>query len=84
MVSVFLTPIYIVSNMVQYLLCLGMRTVPLRTFAVDSAAPPNSMTHKDTPRADSVARGQIIECPHCKIRVCVTADGACPSCRKSI
>jgi hypothetical protein len=89
--SVVLTPIYIVSNTIQYILCLGMRTASPPTTPLDFAAPPNSNTDQETasaatttPVPSRATKGQIVQCPHCNIRVCVTADGACPSCRKPI
>jgi hypothetical protein len=91
MISVFLTPIYIVSNTIQYILCLGMPTASPPTGDIDSWTSPKSTTDNvsaddatNTPITTGAVRGQIIKCPHCNIRVCITSDGACPSCRKPI
>jgi len=70
---------------------VGIPTVSPPTSAIDSWTPPKSTTDNDpaddatnTAITTSAVRGQIIKCPHCNIRVCVTSDGACPSCRKPI
>ncbi|HET6328679.1 MAG TPA: hypothetical protein VFG04_28605 [Planctomycetaceae bacterium] len=81
MISVFVTPIYLLSNTVQYLLCLGMPTGP-QGETETYAHPAPDVIHEDLDSVIEALPGEIVKCPHCRMRVCVTADGTCPSCRQ--
>jgi hypothetical protein len=62
--------------------------LPRSTVGLDPHSPASSTERATgTPNAADKSAidalpGQIAECPNCRTRVCVTAEGTCPSCRR--
>ena len=84
MASMFLTPIYILSNTIQYALCLGMKSTPKESTPVKTSLTSIVKTDNKAPTLTKTEKGEIVECPYCKMRVCVTDAVTCPSCRTSL
>ena len=79
-ISIILTPLIIISNTVQYLMCLGMATVPKDPTDEPTGIP----LETNGLRSTSHMSGEILECPFCRTKVSITERGNCPSCQASL
>lgn len=84
MSSVIMTPLYILSNCLQYVMCAGMRTVSATNVQSCDADASPSIEHTSMRSHATAASGEIVQCPQCRMRVAVTAQNQCPSCRNAL
>ncbi len=83
-ISIILTPLIIISNTIQYLMCLGMATAPNHPVGDESLKTALESDSHEVARSKSHMSGETAECPFCRTQVSVTEQGSCPSCQATL
>ena len=91
-ISMILNPLIILSNTIQYLLSLGLKSGSSEALVPNQFENSNSadnfpagidFAESDIAESD-IAKAERIECPFCRKLVSISGNRACPSCRATL